>query len=1423
MKKIIIIWICIMLMSTVPLVISEEPMDASYTELAFNDVTCTVGDSISLDLLITPQDGEYIDTVEILEMTYTTNKINCTGFTWGNLFEGATMRSDPEIDDTGGYINNSLWSYSNTSTPGYFCNFSFDTYQVGTAHLNIIYSSVGIANGGTDLPKKITNNATITIEPQDVYTVYVDDDAPTGWYDYAHVATITEGIANVSAGGTVYVYDGYYNENFDIDKSLNLIGNGSDTVEVEFLTTASYACSIEASDVLIEGIYFWQDGHPYEAMFTVPKGGTWEYYEIVYYNITFSECDFYHGRRPMMMYAGNFTVKNCSFVDSYRDSIYGIFHNAVFEYNYFEGGNKKSILFEGGTDYPACEGNITIRYNKVYEMYHLTVWGSWGNETDKKVNLKIYHNSIDSPGSKAISFFAPTGDEDDFTKFTNIEIFDNIFTNAEDCAVFIDYDWGATTNNPYPSEGQIKCYNNMFYNVTNDTGTEHGGTERYGYMNETNYNGDPCVPENMSMDAYNYSNDVINTDGYIWADENHTNQNFSLYGCSGAIGEASDGSNIGVYQGPWYEPCPNNPPVIADEEPTNNSLQIPISLTYQVNITDANGDLLDWSIECSNGQTNSGTDEAGGIKTLALSGLSEATTYTVWVNASDDEDSDAEIFTFTTGASELWVDDDADPGWYDSTHLDNIPDAIDTIFNNGTINVYNGTYTLTDELYIDRPMDILGENKDQTIIKRSGGNEHRLLTIEDIWDNYVTVDGFTFQGGYANMTNRNGIGGNILIVNSLNATVNNSIIKDGFAEQYGGGIQLEAGGNLKNSTIYDCDVLNSGMNGGGGISMRYGGNIVENCFITNCSGPVGGGILLKMGAYPPNQNQIIHCTIANNTAHGYAGAYYGGGVASQGSGWTTSEIHDSIVYHNSPNNIMDVDGSLNIYYTCTTPSWGGSGSNNNAVDPGFLYTGNYYEYDYYSFTDTSSCWQNASDSLNRGAWQPLNQAPVFGTPNPEDGAVNTSKNFFWEIPISDPDSDPIDWTIECTSGDTSSGTAEGDGTKQLHVVCDFDTTYTIYVNATDDTTWTRDVFTFTTKKNQAPVISSPNPPNSTGGIAVDLSELSVYILDPDGHLMNYTIELSTGNYSTENYVVNGTKTCDIPMDLDYNINYIWWVNVTDGYAWTRETFNFTTKDSAPPVTSNPSPYNGETDVSVDVPNFNIQISDPDGDTFDWNITCNNGDSFSDTTDTDATKFCWFPEYLEYNTTYTIWVNVTENTNIAHSLNEIYTFTTEENEPPTIDLNFPINLTEYLSVYNLLFNCSVFDPGPEELTVEFYINSTLGLRTGYVYNASDGEVEFYLNSLGGTWWLTHFIDHEWWVVVDDGNTRVESEHWTFGTSAPADINEDRTVNYLDVSRLVDDYGESGWFMPGEIGEDIIEDGTIQYQDVSSLVFHYFDTY
>jgi hypothetical protein len=95
----------------------------------------------------------------------------------------------------------------------------------------------------------------------------------------------------------------------------------------------------------------------------------------------------------------------------------------------------------------------------------------------------------------------------------------------------------------------------------------------------------------------------------------------------------------------------NQPPVFGTPTPSNGSTNNPLSFTLSIPISDPEGNIFSWTIQCSNGQMNSGSDAVNWTKTLTLSGLAFSMTYTVWVNATDPDGSDLytkKWYTFTT-------------------------------------------------------------------------------------------------------------------------------------------------------------------------------------------------------------------------------------------------------------------------------------------------------------------------------------------------------------------------------------------------------------------------------------------------------------------------------------------------------------------------------------------------------------------------------------------------------------------------------------------------------------------------------------------------------------------------------------------------------------------------------------------------------
>ena len=66
---------------------------------------------------------------------------------------------------------------------------------------------------------------------------------------------------------------------------------------------------------------------------------------------------------------------------------------------------------------------------------------------------------------------------------------------------------------------------------------------------------------------------------------------------------------------------------------------------WSIPIDDYENDQFSWTIQCSNGQANNGTGATNGIKALSLSGLTNSTTYKVWVNATDPTPTGSGLYT----------------------------------------------------------------------------------------------------------------------------------------------------------------------------------------------------------------------------------------------------------------------------------------------------------------------------------------------------------------------------------------------------------------------------------------------------------------------------------------------------------------------------------------------------------------------------------------------------------------------------------------------------------------------------------------------------------------------------------------------------------------------------------------------------------
>ena len=265
------------------------------------------------------------------------------------------------------------------------------------------------------------------------------------------------------------------------------------------------------------------------------------------------------------------------------------------------------------------------------------------------------------------------------------------------------------------------------------------------------------------------------------------------------------------------------------------------------------------------------------------------------------------------------------------------------------------------------------------------------------------------------------------------------------------------------------------------------------------------------------------------------------------------------------------------------------------------------------------------------------------------------------------------------------------------------------------------IWDFTTEGPNIPpnTPSNPNPPD--GAVDVDINaDISWTGGDPDpGDTVTYDIYFGMSSPPPK-VVSNQSGTTYDPGTMNYEMTYYWQIVTWDnhGVSTSGPEWDFTTEDEPPnfpPVFSNEDPPHGSTDVPVTITSLSVLIEDPEGDSFDWSIETNPDiGSSSDTGEYNGVKACTISN-LEYDTTYTWYVNATDSGS-GETTEEVYTFTTVANSPPGIpDIDGETN-GEAGESYEYTFVTT----DPDESDIWYYIEWGDDTNTGWIGPYSSGE-------------------------------------------------------------------------------------------------------
>lgn len=318
--------------------------------------------------------------------------------------------------------------------------------------------------------------------------------------------------------------------------------------------------------------------------------------------------------------------------------------------------------------------------------------------------------------------------------------------------------------------------------------------------------------------------------------------------------------------------------------------------------------------------------------------------------------------------------------------------------------------------------------------------------------------------------------------------------------------------------------------------------------------------------------------------------------------------------------------------------------------------------------------------------------------------------------------------------------------------------------------------------NSPVTFGTPSPTNGSIGQNIALT-WSIPINDPEGDDIDYRISCSNGDFIDVAGAGNGTRTLDI-TGLAYSTTYTIWVNATDPAGsglWTRAWYDFTTKANFAPTFGTPSPTDGLTGQNLAL-TWSIPINDPDGNAFNWNIACSNGQSSNANGATNGTKSLSISG-LAYNTNYTVWVNATDPYPPGSGLwlRKAYTFTTKIDTRPDQATNpSPANGATNVKPGIKKLECRVIDPDADSLTVKFYWANGTYIGTDTVASGGTAEVSIpTLNELTSYYWYVNVSDGILWILSPLG---APGTNWSFTTGKLAKGGGGEVYDQLSISTL-----------------------------------------
>jgi hypothetical protein len=181
--------------------------------------------------------------------------------------------------------------------------------------------------------------------------------------------------------------------------------------------------------------------------------------------------------------------------------------------------------------------------------------------------------------------------------------------------------------------------------------------------------------------------------------------------------------------------------------------------------------------------------------------------------------------------------------------------------------------------------------------------------------------------------------------------------------------------------------------------------------------------------------------------------------------------------------------------------------------------------------------------------------------------------------------------------------------------------------------------------NNPPEISAVYPMDGAKHVPLSTTELSFALSDLDSDAMSYSVTTIPDIGGGNGIVHDGTYQVPI-SGLVSSTTYSWHVQATDGKDTVSDTFSFTTEYLAPVITDI-VPRNGATYQSINLTSLNFTLHDYQNDPMDWTVQTYPNIGNGSGTDVPNGQYTVPISGLEYNTSYTWYLNATDGTYPNH--------------------------------------------------------------------------------------------------------------------------------------------------------------------------------